>query len=332
MFKSKKGNCSRRTRAASMRIEQQMVNNTVDVSRKKLRVDKKKDLKIDRLEEIVPSISFSVSSEKCAGQFYSATPELSVYDSTDGGVMWLDKEAQIFAAILIPRTETLEHLNAKIMSQTVSVLNELHATEKSINRGSKAVGRSSSKYVVAGNKIQRGAHGFSSDKLSKEKPRSSGTLKRVAKRMEHITCKYVPSRWLRAITNASKVDAWPAFGKCSFSAAMATAKNYSSPAHIDQDFVFSILQITSAGLQCSTDDPPCQHFCFPEFGRAIALRPGDVLLFNPHVYHCMAPKTAHYQAHDVHATSLYTKTGHVGLNNNSIELTEEQQRFELEFS
>jgi hypothetical protein len=36
--------------------------------------------------------------------------------------------------------------------------------------------------------------------------------------------------------------------------------------------------------------------CFPEYGVAVALRPGDVLLFNPQNYHCLLKRRLNTEA------------------------------------
>lgn len=276
-----------------------------------------------------------VSANHCAGATYGPCPSnLKIHDSTDGSVLWLDKEKEIFAALMIPRKYVLHHCSAKKTEETINGLLELQRTEKRCNRSGKKTGRSSSgaKYAILGNKVKQGGHGFSQDKLSQSRPRTFDALKKFAKRMEHITSSYVPSQWLRAITRASSADEWPTLGTCSFTAAVASCINYSAPAHVDDDFVFSIHQV-NCDSPYAMEDKVCQHFCFPEFGVAIAQRPGDVLLFNPHVFHCLSERADEYVDVDVHVTSLYTKTAHVGKNNNSLPLTEDQTTYlQLKFS
>ena len=75
---------------------------------------------------------------------------------------------------------------------------------------------------------------------------------------------------------------------------------------------------------------PAHYFCFPGIGTAIAVRPGDMLVFNPQYYHCCSRKTSHYSKVDVYANAFYLKTGVVGLNDNNIELTDEQEKLAVE--
>ena len=66
----------------------------------------------------------------------------------------------------------------------------------------------------------------------------------------------------------------------------------------------------------------CNYFTFAEQGIAVALRPGDMLIFNPLYHHCLSSCTSLYEADDVFCLSLYLKTVVVGKNNNSLPLTE----------
>ena len=67
------------------------------------------------------------------------------------------------------------------------------------------------------------------------------------------------------------------------------------------------------------------YFCFPTLNKAIALRDGDILIFNPLTNHCCSKKVKNI-SNDVHIYSLYLKSKHVSLNDNSIQLTSLQKK------
>jgi hypothetical protein len=67
------------------------------------------------------------------------------------------------------------------------------------------------------------------------------------------------------------------------------------------------------------------YFTFPEQGVAVALRPGDMLLFNPLYHHCLSSRTTSYQNDDVFCLSLYLKTAIVGKNDNALPITEREK-------
>ena len=70
------------------------------------------------------------------------------------------------------------------------------------------------------------------------------------------------------------------------------------------------------------EDKVACYFVFPEYGRAVALRPGDVLFFNPLHYHCLSERTLEYMDEDLHVTSFYMKSSQIGLNDNDIPVEE----------
>jgi hypothetical protein len=65
------------------------------------------------------------------------------------------------------------------------------------------------------------------------------------------------------------------------------------------------------------DAEVCYYFIFTEQGISVALRPGDMMIFNP-LYHRLLSQTARYENDDVFCLSLYLKTAVVGLKNNSL--------------
>jgi hypothetical protein len=66
------------------------------------------------------------------------------------------------------------------------------------------------------------------------------------------------------------------------------------------------------------------YFVFPEQGIAVALRPGDMLIFNPKYHHCLSSCTCAYQNKDVYSMSLYLKSAAVGKNDNSIPINDKE--------
>jgi hypothetical protein len=96
--------------------------------------------------------------------------------------------------------------------------------------------------------------------------------------------------------------------------------------HTDEDFFYSVTTVPSAyGLRedidrYQIDVEVCNYFTFPEQGIAVALRPGDILLFNPQYQHCISSRTSIYETEDVFCVSLYLKSAVVG-KNDSLPLT-----------
>eukprot|EP00978_Attheya_sp_CCMP212_P019864 scaffold56308_cov53-Attheya_sp.AAC.4 len=260
---------------------------------------------ISRTEKYVP---FHLAD----GMHFPSNPNLDIYTTEHAAVHWVDRDEGVFSAFVIPRDKVLQTVNSKNTFNVVRALERLQATETTCNRSTtkKGISASRSKYTIFGHKVHRGGTGFVNDRLSILDPHSAHTLKRWAERMEHITAEFLPSKLLRGISKANGLSAWPTTGKCKFVSAMASSVNYSAPAHLDDDFLFSIHQLNVEGALESNNIVQCM--CFPTYGFAIGLRPGDVILFNPHVHHCLSEKTDMYSSHNVHVSTFYVKTAHVG--------------------
>ena len=87
----------------------------------------------------------------------------------------------------------------------------------------------------------------------------------------------------------------------------------------------SIIQVF---LKCKSEylsnDDVVVYFCFLTIGVAVPLHPGDYLLFNARIPHCISSRCKVKE--DILVTSIYLKTAVVGMNNNDLPLTEEQTR------
>ena len=93
--------------------------------------------------------------------------------------------------------------------------------------------------------------------------------------------------------------------------------------HTDADFTFSIIQVFLKGKSTYlSHDDVIVYFCFPTLGVAVPLRPGDYLLFNARIPHCISSRCKFED--EIMCTSTYLKTAIVGMNNNDFPLTHDQ--------
>ena len=77
--------------------------------------------------------------------------------------------------------------------------------------------------------------------------------------------------------------------------------------HTDANFTFSIIQVFLKGKsQYVPDDEVVVYFCFPTIGVAVPLRPGDNLLFNARIPHCISSRCKFED--EILCTSTYLKT------------------------
>jgi hypothetical protein len=108
-------------------------------------------------------------------------------------------------------------------------------------------------------------------------------------------------------------------------ASIATSCNYISPSHVDNDAFLSCLTVSCVKKgteykkqKIDLNMPVAVFFCFPESNIAVALRPGDILFFNPLYHHCLSQRTKEYIDEEVYVTSFYLKSGQLSGNDNSI--------------
>jgi hypothetical protein len=121
----------------------------------------------------------------------------------------------------------------------------------------------------------------------------------------------------RTMTSASTKSPLKYFG------GLAYGCNVFLPCHTDDDFTMSIVQIfLKDHTRCQIGDDIVTHFCFPTLGVAVPLRPGDFLMFNARIPHCISSRCK--QSDHVIALTMYLKTAVVGMNNNDLDLTAAQ--------
>ena len=92
------------------------------------------------------------------------------------------------------------------------------------------------------------------------------------------------------------------------------------PVHTDDDAFLSCVGVfdTKKNAKVKKDSEILAYMCFPLRNLRVALRHGDVIFFNPLEAHCISSKAVD---RDILCASLYCKTAQVGLNCNSIPLS-----------
>jgi hypothetical protein len=164
-------------------------------------------------------------------------------------------------------------------------------------------------------------------------------LRYIYNRVTQLALRVLPTGLIRGIRASQKLLPWDTIGgniqssdtpnnsPTSFWAAAAASCNYISASHVDDDFFYSGLLVICHDDQDVTEKngncthyrpnlPPAVCFCFPRKGTAIALRPGDFILFNPTEPHCVSMREKFYENKQVILMSFYLKSSIVGGNNN----------------
>jgi hypothetical protein len=94
--------------------------------------------------------------------------------------------------------------------------------------------------------------------------------------------------------------------------------------HTNADFTMSFSQVLLKGRnRYKIDDEVVVYFCFRTLGVTVPLQPGDSLLFNSLIPHCILSQCK--LDDNIMCVSMYLKLAAVFMNNNSLSLTSEQE-------
>lgn len=149
----------------------------------------------------------------------------------------------------------------------------------------------------------------------------------ILRRAEHAFERYMDTEVIQHITAAKQRVNYRTMDPSPFSSGVKSARIYNGMgfginvylrSHTDQDFTMSIVQAhIDEHLYTYSDRIVC-YFSFPRIGTAVALRPGDFLIFNPQEPHSISSRCN--PKDDVYCISSYLKTAIVGLNDNMNEV------------
>ena len=256
-----------------------------------------------------------------------ADQELRVVDCSlcDDGIFIEGKDINQrhdFVCMLIPRKDIVK---ADIYSQdTFSCLSEVERLSVGNPRGSGSQPQSETghKYTILGyvqNRRDRGLKESSSFIKVKWNFRVYQAVSNLFISVEKKVKKFMHYQLWKGLKSANKHVGWKCFpfhdGQSSkLFPAMACGLNVFLPAHIDDDAFLSVTM--TIGKDPPTMDSPISHyFCFPSHGVAVPLRPGDLLIFNPRILHCVSSRVD--QSQHYFCVSFYLKTSHASGNDNT---------------
>jgi len=162
-------------------------------------------------------------------------------------------------------------------------------------------------------------------------------IMKMVKRAEVLLEAYAPQEVLDHIRIAREVvpfktmhaphfnGAFKRIPAAKYFGAIAFGCNVFLRCHTDDDFTMSMAHILLRGVDVyRADDDVVVFFCFPTLGVAVPMKPGDFLIFNATIPHCISTRC--HQADSIMCISMFLKTAVVGLNNNSIPLTNVQHQ------
>ena len=322
-------------------ISQQYPDKSVIFSGKKNLIDETPFL-LSQLSDDCHSISI-VSSLK---------PKFSIIDTFDGGVYYLQSKLMF---ILIPRNLAIKFPAPHLFFQALSSF-ESKKAKLSCNRGkSRRVYFESndSNYVDVGVGVSRSMTGLYM-KSARNVPLSDiEAMNNCFSFIEDCVSQYLPSSLLDAVdtaVNAIELEDFstlpttseirnslglkssksnntvPSSQPCKYLPSASFGRNNLLPLHTDKDMFLSVVHLHSDDDIVRLNDSHSHYeqnsgivkfFTFDN-STSVALRSGDVLIFNPTIPHCVSSSTDAYSHCNTFCISHYFKTSIAGRNNNSI--------------
>ena len=144
-----------------------------------------------------------------------------------------------------------------------------------------------------------------------------------ATNLEHLVREFSEREAAQLVREARSICSWGTLGRCNIYSSFAFGRNVYLPAHEDMDFTYSIVSVLKNADAYRLEDECIAYFCFPNQGIAVPMKPGDVMIFNPCEPHCISSRCK--REDDILCISLYLKSAMVGGNDNSVDLTKEQE-------
>jgi hypothetical protein len=277
---------------------------------------------------------------------YSVEEKLKIIDNPQIddyslGLIFQRPDSSTADIILCPRSEIISRgLNNsdKLCNAFDVVMNEAKVT----HRGSKTqnvrgdLNKPLRYHCIGTHVIQGGKGGITpfSAALEKADVHTRHVVQKFVASVEHLYCAYVSYEEIEIVTKAiehvdastftmppSKSNPNPKVAK--IYGAMAVGFNVFLATHTDKDFAYSAVSVQCKNECHMNKERILVYFAFPALGIAIPLKVGDVLFFNPNEPHCITSRVN--EIDDLYCVSLYLKSASIGLNNNSIPLTDMQK-------
>ena len=225
----------------------------------------------------------------------------------------------------------MKNKRGKVNSELCDALSQNEVNGKPVKRGGEkdvCFSDRKSKYCTLGKIPMRAGKG------TLEKAMPTAWTKKVmsdfARKVEESIREFIPSNVIQAMHESKELlkydlmraDSYSSLrNELDFFSSVAYGMNCFLSAHVDDDAFFSFITIQTWG-NYELDASPAAYFCFPKYGVAVPLRPGDHFLFNPLETHCMSSPVQ--EQNPCYTIAFYLKTANVGGNDNSLPLTADQ--------
>ena len=195
-------------------------------------------------------------------------------------------------------------------------------------------------YLTMGCRLRRSSSGVDQHTFhARHDCVSYNRIVKLGSRINHLMYKYTDTDYINTIEEALAQVGHPVLRPTegnkhvckAFTNAAIGDKLYHNE-HVDDDFGPSAVVFLSDMDDCCIlhDNQTVRYFTFPTLGLAVALRVGDVLIWNPQVPHASS-SIACNRLGKLYGISFYNKTRVVGGNDNLRQLNGKQFMFAKEF-
>lgn len=215
----------------------------------------------------------------------------SSWDNSSQGVLLIGKDEEgqkDIIAIRLPRQNS-NKCAKKLRSMRATFENAL-CIKNDISRGKNAEGPND-RYVIFGYRKKPdgsdiGEYAFKPDASAENKKCVTEEVASYVESMEELVSPYIcPEDRCSFAFVREMIDLPSASGAAtSYSTQFSLGKNYWSPVHNDDDYFWTMLSVLDQHGSCKPNKV-LQWFTFPEYGVAVPLCAGDILVFNPQILH-----------------------------------------------
>jgi hypothetical protein len=235
-------------------------------------------------------------------------------DTTEGavGVCHDDVKAKL-AFLLVPREKPIQKILARSTFDLLEKVQNDPATKPCVRASSikrQTHSETNDMYSTTGTSPNRNGKGIIDSGANKSEAYLE--IERTLKQhLVDLTAEYLDTSINMGLKDANDCYNFLKMtkGKLDYWNGMATGLNAQLNAHFDEDMMYCCMTAISKTdkRKYSLDENICSYMVFPSLGVSVAIRPGDVLLFNPTVWHCISSRTED-QKDDYYPVSFYLKT------------------------
>ena len=222
----------------------------------------------------------------------------------DRGIALCYKDSKTPVFLVAPRNRSRTGLNfhhRKFHQEITKAARELFKVDPFVGReegrlvlfdGKKFADGNEDSYVCMGPEVPRRVGSRVYSKHAELAPREHDIFQNVAARTERVVHQYIPSNCLCAIDSAQ--PKFRAIGNKSKECELFASFNVSSGSfhsmHLDpdDDYSYSTIVLFDPVYQEYNDNTIIRYVCFPRLGLAMALRVGDVMVFNSRENYCLS--------------------------------------------